>query len=208
MTEKLTRDEVQRNADSKSSILRAEDLLDWNKGRITLQEAQKRAEEIRQATEAEARDRRREAIEEGRRAGAEEATKLVAETTATIDRYLAGIEAQVADLVMETLEQIIGRLDDKELLLRAACQAVSKRRLDKRLTLYVAPAEAADLRLRLEQIFDGEDPHALPVVQGDDKLPPGSCVVASAFGFIEAGVEAQLAAVKEGLRAALLRNAG
>ena len=98
MTENARLDDARIDGDSKGSILRAEELLDWNKGRITLQEAEKRAEEIREAAEAEAQAKMREAIEEGRQAGAEEATRLITETNAKIDRYLAGIEAQLAEL--------------------------------------------------------------------------------------------------------------
>ena len=193
--------------DSKGSILRAEDLGDWNRGRITLQEAEKRAEEIRLSAQAELRKKKRAAIKEGRQAGAKEAARLAAEVTAKVDRYLAGIEGQVADLVLEILEEIIGDFDDKELLLRAACQAVTRLRHDKQLTIYVVPEETADLRRRLEQELSTEGLVPLPVVQGDSKLRPGACVIASEFGFIEAGVDAQLAAVREGLRAALAEGA-
>ena len=185
----------------RSPILRAGKVADWQEGRATLAEAQRLAEEIRVAAEAEAQEAKRQAVEDGRRAGAQEAAQLLIETAAKLDQDLEAIERRLADLVMEVVEQILGEFDDRELLLRATRHALSMLRRDRQLTVYVAPSDAADLRRRLEQDLAAEDPLAVPIVQGDSKLAPGSCVIASAVGFVEAGVEAQLAAFRAALRA-------
>ena len=182
-------------------ILRAADFSGLEDAKSAIEDAKRQAAKIRSAAEAVAQKKQREAIEEGRRAGAKEAARIVAETSAKADRYLASINDQVAELVLETVEKILGSFDRKELVLRAATHAVSKLRRDKQLTIYVAPALVADLRLRLETELGKEQTRPLPTVQGDPKLSAGACILASELGFVEAGIDAQLAAIKAGLQA-------
>ena len=203
MTEARVQKTVEKLTKRNGRILRAAEFTNLEEAKTAVDSAKRQAAELRSAAETEAQKIKREAIEDGRRAGAEEAARIVAETSAKADRYLASIDNQLAELVLETVEKILGSFDEKDLVLRAAPHAVSKLRRDVQLTLYVVPELVADLRLRLETELGKEEARLLPTVQGDPKLAPGACVLASELGLVEAGIDAQLAAIKAALQAAI-----
>ncbi len=68
---------------------------------------------------------RAEGFEHARRQGAEEAAALLAQTSAQVDRYLAGLETSLAELALNIARQVLGELDGRERLVRCTAQALT-----------------------------------------------------------------------------------
>jgi type III secretion protein L len=157
-------------------------------------EAQEAARHIRESAHA-------EGYAEGRAAGAAEATRLVAETTARMDRHLRNIERQVADLAMDIVRRVLGQFDAADLVGAVATQALGELRQQKILKVTVHPASADRVRAAIAGF--GPTGVADPMVEVDAKLDKAACIVTADSVVVDAGIEPQLAAIAAGLRDAL-----
>jgi type III secretion protein L len=127
--------------------------------------------------------------EEGRAAGAQEASQLVRDTTLAVDRYLAKLENEIGALAMSVVRRVVGELDVKDLAARAAIQALTEFRQQKNLRVTVHPAAADRVRTAL-------DACGLTVtVESNPGLDEGACIVASDFAVVDAGIDVQLRAL-------------
>jgi type III secretion protein L len=181
-------------------VIRAKDLAAWTEGDGYLAAARAEAKRIVAMAEAE----RGRLIEQGRqageRAGAAAISQRVADATQRLDQLLAGSEDWIAELVVDTVERILGGLDRREATLAAATAALRSFRHARRLSIRVPPGDVAWIERGLDA--DLEPPlRALLVIQPDANLGAGRCVVASEFGLVEAGIEEQIAALRSGVRA-------
>jgi type III secretion protein L len=180
-----------------SRILRAADAERWIDGYAFIEAAREEARRVRDESAEWLQQARDEGFERARQEGAEQVALLLAQTSARVDEYLAGLEASLAELALGIARQVMGELDEPERVLRCTAQALSAFRQDQALSLFVPQAEVEGLRRR---IADG--PLALRSlnVEGDEQLEPGQARLVSPAGSVELGLEAQL----ENLRRALL----
>ncbi|MGK9168726.1 type III secretion system stator protein SctL [Inquilinus limosus] len=180
-------------------VLKAEALGQWRDARRYLAEAEAHAGRLRAEADAAFTAERERGHAEGLAAAREEAAALLAATSLQIDRYLAGLDQTLADLVQETIERILGRFDRRELLLQAVDHALRQARLDHAATLRVAPDMVEALRGRLA------DPPLADIgrrvtVESDPGLAADTCVMVTKYGHVELGIDAQLRALREALR--------
>jgi type III secretion protein L len=181
-------------------VIRAKDLVAWSEGDGYLAAARAEAKRIVAAAEAD-RDR---LIEQGRqageRAGAAAISQRVADATQRLDQLLASSEDWIAELVVDTVERILGGLDRRETTRAAATAALRSFRHARRLSVRVPPDDVAWIERGLDADLDPAL-RALLVIQPDPHLGAGRCVVASEFGLVEAGIDEQIAALRTGVRA-------
>lgn len=182
----------------RTHIVPAAEVTAWRDGFLVLAEAKRIADEMRARTLAAYEFEKRRGFQEGRQAGAEEAARLLAETTLKIDRSLAEAEREVAALVVSAVEQILGAFDQVDLMVRAVQHALAQVRKAKHLVLYVTPPLVEEIRTRLAE---GGKPSATAVVhvEADANLSPSAAVLSSELGFVELGIEAQVRALRRGL---------
>ena len=181
----------------KARILRAAEAERWIDGYAMVEAAREEALRIREDSAQWLQQAREEGFERARQEGAEQQALLLAETSAQINDYLAGLEASLAELALGIARQVLGEMDAHERLLRCTSHALSAFRLDQTLSLFVPHAEVEDLRQRIST-----GPLALRTlnIEGDDQLDSGQARLVSPAGSVELGLDAQL----DNLRRALL----
>ncbi len=175
-------------------ILRAEQAAQWIDGYAFLQAAREEAER----TQADLQQLRDQAYEEGRAAGLaqgqREAAQLLARTAQQVDGYLAGLEAQMADLALGIARQVIGELDDATRLAQCTRKALDAFRHDQRLRLQVRPDQLEAVREQLRDLGERLE------VEADEGLAAGHARLSSPQASVELDLHTQL----QGLRQALL----
>lgn len=176
-----------------SRILRAADADAWQLGFSFCVQARQRAAEIehaaRQAYDAE----RARGYADGKAEAAREATTRIAETSLAVDRYLAGMEGHVARLAIGIVRRLLGELDAADVVGRIVAGAIADFRREKWLKIKVHPTVVEQVRASIER--SAGEPSPAVTVEADARLSTDACVVASEFAVVDAGVEAQLAAI-------------
>lgn len=163
-------------------IVRGQEQAAWADGFRFLDEAKVAFENERQRGYAEGRD-----------AGTQEASRLVAETALKVDRYVAGLDKQIAGLALDIVRRILGDFDQTELVARAAATALADFRRDKALKVSVHPSAVAHVRAYLAS--RPQRSGLTVTVEGDGGLGPTDCIVASDAAIVNASIDVQLEAM-------------
>lgn len=158
---------------------------------------------VRQST-TQAEDSRRRGYQEGFEAArAEHAQRVVSDAVAT-ERQLRALRAAMAQIVVKGVAQFVDELDPAALIERALQRVDTLIRHEPFLTIRVAPAQEPMLRGAVARLQGEGGLPASIAVQCDASLASGACVVQSASGTLEIGVDAQL----EAFRKAIERQGG
>ena len=141
------------------------------------------------------------AVEEGRaeglrRARADYAQRLASDALAT-QRQLHALRTSMAQIVMRALGQFMSEVDPARLLALALKRIEALVRAEPFITLRVAPTHEGALRRALEAL-GAECGWALAAsIMIDPTLAEGACVVSTASGTLEIGLDAQLQAFRK-----------
>lgn len=174
-------------------ILRAGEADVWQEGYRFLAAAREAAATAEDSVRG-ARDAGYEkGFAEGYAAGSVEATELVLRTTLSIDRYVAGLQSEIANLAMNIVHRVIGTFEAGDLVARAAAQAVAEFRNDKAVKISVHPSAVDRVKAALAALPDDGRPNA--TVEGDAALSEQACLLVSDFGVVNASIESQLRAL-------------
>jgi type III secretion protein L len=174
------------------NVLRAAEAAVWQDGFQLLAAARRAAAEVNEIARKTYAVEHARGFAEGRAAGANEAARLVSETTAKVDRHLASLAQDIGALALGVLRRVLGELDAGELIARAAAQAVGEFRREKWLKVTVHPAVADRVRAALAGLPPDGGPTV--AVESDPALDERACIVASDFAVVDASLEAQLEA--------------
>jgi type III secretion protein L len=181
-------------------LVRQEEFKIWGDAQAALDAAERHYAHMRDWTRAIYRRERQRGREEGLAIGREEAAQLIATTSARANSYLRRLEQDVPHLVLDVIENLLGRFDPGDLLAHAVRHALTKLQAGGEMRLRVAPEQSARLRAALAELGD-HCGSAMIEMEVDPTLAPGQCVLWSEFGNIELGLEAQLSALRRGLLA-------
>lgn len=182
-------------------VIRAAESQSWIDGYAFLDEARKTADSLLNNARQDYEQRCAEGFEAGRTAGEIEIAKLLADTTARVDSYLAGLEREIAELALLIVERIIGQFDELELATALARQALGQFRHERELTINAAPnvAEAIDDLIANEF----SELASVPItVVSDPNLADGRCVLMTPAAVVDTALDAQLSTVRAALLAA------
>jgi type III secretion protein L len=175
-------------------IIRHDDALRWVEGYAFLQAAREESNTIRANTRRIVEKARSEGLAQGRDEGLEQASALLAQTSAKVDDYLAGLETSMADLALGIVRQMLEPMGASELLLGCTRKALAAFRDSQALTLHVAPTELEALRNQIEPALA-----ARLTLEADASVEPGQARLSSAIASVELGVEVQLRAIRQSL---------
>jgi type III secretion protein L len=181
-----------------SRIIRAPDAEAWERGINFYLQVRQQAERVEAAARSAYDAERARGYADGKAEGEHEAARLVIETVAAVDRYLARLEQDVAGLAMSVVRRAIGEVDMPDLVARAAAQAVPDFRRSKWLKVTVHPDAAERVSRAIKELIG--DPGFGCTVEADNKLEPGACILANEVATIDAGIETQLAAFSDAFR--------
>jgi type III secretion protein L len=143
---------------------------------------------------------REAAYAEGMAAGSLEASKLVAQTSAKVQKYMASLDKQVAQLAFDIVRRILSEFDNRELVARAARNALADFREAKAVTIQVHPSVEHYVRRAIADFAGeaGEDGFAVSI-EADAEIGEGICVLSTEFAVVEATIETQLAAIAKAM---------
>lgn len=177
-------------------ILRADQVALWTDGYAFLQAARDEAQVIRQDNADWLEQARMGGFESARLEGSELITALLAETSARVDAYLAGLETALADLALGVVLEVMEGLDAAERIVGCTRKALTAFRQDQTLMLFVPSLEVEKVRRRL--ISEVDNLSAI-TVEADDQLHAGQARLSSPVGSVELGLDAQLQALRRSL---------
>lgn len=126
-------------------------------------------------------------------AAEDERARLLAEAALRASRELAGLRVAIADAVADGVARILGARPAAEATAAAAAHAVESLRDRTGITVRVSPSQADAVRNAVG------DPAVR--VLADATLGKDECVIETAAGFVRAGTAAQVARLREALRA-------
>jgi len=187
-------------------VLPAKEVHAYETAAAFMQAANREADRLRNDALSIQEEARQKGFEEGRLEGAESAARLLSETTLRADRHLAKADAEIVDLALAVVRQVLGEFEVGELTRSAVRHGLAKQRQGQHLTLYVSPDMAEEMRADLDQQIAPGIRHLI-TVELDPKLDKSQCRLASEIGFVDLGIEAQLEAIHRGLQSGLLRDA-
>jgi type III secretion protein L len=153
-----------------------------------------------------------EKVEAARRAGYEAGSQdarvdfsaTVVSTVAEMETAFARLELRIVNTVMGALQQILGRIDDRTLMEQLVRRVLSQSRQGKQLRLRVAASQFDEVNQWLSDVIKEFPDIEFVDVMKDAAATPGSCVLESEFGAIDASLDVQLAAVRRGLVTAFI----
>jgi len=173
-------------------ILRAAELGLWTDARALVDDARGQAASLVEHAAVQcAREREAGRAEGLAEARAEMAARL-AELSARRQSALAEIEAALPELVGAVLDRILGHGDREALLRQAIRHALAEINRGGPAQLRVAPECQAAAQAALQG-------HDAITVEPDDTLQAGACRFECEYGSVELGLDAQLAALRDGL---------
>jgi type III secretion protein L len=166
--------------------------------------ARREGERIVRQSRNQADETRQRAYQEGLAAArAEQARRVVSEAVAT-ERQLRALRGAMAQIVVKGVAQFVDELDAGALIERALQRVDLLVREESFLSVRVSPGHEATLRDAIARLQGEGSLPAHVTVQADASLPAGGCVLQSASGTLEIGVDAQI----EAFRQAIEREAG
>ncbi len=186
-------------------VIPAKEISAWRTGQAYREAAAQEAERIKREARLAFEETKRHGFEEGRKAGAEAATRLLAETTLRADQHLAAADRRVVDLALAVVRRVLGEFDAGQLIQNAVRHALSSQRQSQHLTVHVAPDMVDGLQADIDARLDPAMRHLI-TIEPDPRQDQGQCRLASENGFVDLGIEAQLNAIHQGLADGLQRQ--
>ncbi len=171
-----------------------------------LEMAEKEITETRLLAEAEAKN---QGYADGLKEGRSQYDDLIQEAgfirehaRAEYKEVLEGIESEAVNVILDIAKKVIGAEvgANRESILSIVRQAFERCANKGKALLKVAPEDYEYLmenREKLLSVLEGADE---PEIKKDSSLKPGACVVETAYGSIDAGVETKLEKIEEAYR--------
>jgi type III secretion protein L len=179
-------------------VLKAGDYRAYVDAEAMLAAARAEAERIGADAEAEFRLQSDRGFAEGQRKGQSECAEQMLEIVSRGVQFLRGLEETVASLVMLALEQMLGAMDDRELLMKVVHQALSVARERGRVTIRVRPDQVGYVEEQLGAGAGSGDSRIIEVVP-DLLLGRSDCILETELGVIDASLDIQLEAIRKTL---------
>jgi type III secretion protein L len=185
-------------------VAKAEQFAQLVEARTAVTAAQRYASELAASADATVRDARQAGYDAGMEAARAEFAASLVERSATAASALASLEGRIVNTIMGALRQILRDLDERTvtegLIRRVLAEAPAD---EKHLRLRVAAAQFDAANEMLGAILRDFPQVEFIDVASDADGKPGTCVLESEFGVVDASLETQLAAVRRGLSNAL-----
>lgn len=171
-------------------------LADWVEAQDLLAQAKAQAEAIRQEAHAAFEAERQRGHAEGvEQAKLEQAEQMIENVSRTID-YFAKVEAQMVDLVMQSVRKIVMDFDDEARVTATVKNALSVVRNQKQMTLRLNPQQVDMVKARVNDLLAAYPGVGYLDIVADHRLKPDACILESEIGLVEASLEGQLNALR------------
>jgi type III secretion protein L len=139
---------------------------------------------------------------EGLQRGQQEVARKLIEDSVAMQRQLHELRSSMAGIVVKAVGQFIADAEPEELFEAALLRVDSLLRKEAFVTVRVAPARETSLRRALESLSAQAAWAANVLVTADAALGEGACLVQTASGTLEIGVDAQIEAFRRAIERA------
>lgn len=197
---RLTADTVLPPAGAR--VIKAAEVARLLEANEVLEAARERAAAIVREAETAFEQRKAEGYAQGLEEGRAEHAEKLMETAMASVAFIEGMERTLVDVIGEALRKVMGDMDAEERIVRIVRNALNGIRGQQSVTLRVAPDDEPAVRRDLAALLDasGRDNGFLRLV-ADPRLQRGGCLLESELGVVDAGVETQLRALENLLKA-------
>ena len=180
-------------------VVKKEHFAALMEARQIVDEATRHAGALQAQMHAQVDAARREGYEAGTRQAQMDFAASMTETAARMQTAFVGLELRIVNTVMQALQQILRQIDDRVLMERLVRQVLAQARSRKDLRLRVAAEDFDRVNQWLPTVLKDYSEVDFVDVLKDPAAPPGTCVLESELGAIDASVDVQLAAIRRGL---------
>lgn len=179
-----------------AKILKGDDFRVLSRARANVDTAQQQAADIIANAHIEA-----EQIREAARAvGMQQSSEYLIESAARVARDLDSLEPRLCEILSDALRRVLDPIPAEKQIAAAVRGALSEVDLSRGVTLIVAPDMLPRVQDHLRQFpVDAGTVNAI----GDPTCQAESAILRTPYGDIELDIDAQLAALDDGIRAAL-----
>lgn len=180
-------------------VIRAVEYQAYLDSTALIAEAQAEAARIREAAQQEFEAQKAQGYEEGLLEGKMQmAEKMVDGVTKAVE-YFTAIEEQVVNLVIKSLEKILGDFDDRDLVVRIVRNILSLARNQRVVTVRVRPEDASAVKQRVHELLQGHPMISHLQIEPDPRLGRGGCILETDMGVVDASVDVQMEAIRKSL---------
>lgn len=193
-------DRLALRVDPTRAIVRAAELAVWRQAEEAMSAAKAQAAAIVEAAQAAYEAERKRGYQAGVEQAQSECAQHIAEQTARVDEYFTDIQHRLVDVVMQAVRKIVGEYDDRERVVLSVRNALAIVRNQKQITLRLHPGHVEHVKARTTELLSDYPGVGLLDVMADNRLAPGTCVLESDIGMVEASTDVQLAAIEAAFR--------
>jgi len=180
-------------------IVKAAHFTQMQEASEVLQEARRKAREIEAGADCVLELARIEGYAQGLQQARAELSTQIAQTTARLESSFVSLEARIVNTVMGAVQQILRETDERTVMERLIRRVLAERRTEKQLRLRVSASQFDQVNHWLAGVLrEFPDVEFIDVLK-DPNATPGTCVLESEFGVVDASLDTQLAAVRGGL---------
>jgi type III secretion protein L len=189
----------QRLARANGAVIPREQFSAMLSAQQLVAEAERHAQSLRAQADAELAAARARGHAQGLEAARTEFAASVVEATARIESAYIGLEARIVNTVMDALQRILGQTGEAERMRSMIRRALAAVEHDKPVRLQVAAADFEVAQRELAALRHEFARVDVVELQKNPQAAPGTCVLESEYGRVDASLETQLAAVRMGL---------
>ena len=143
-------------------------------------------------------EKKEEGREEGLSMGREERALKIMDTVLASLGYLENIEGELALIVAEAARKILGDFGREDSARSAVASSLAAMKSERKLVLKVSPSDERGALKDISQIFASHGGfQSYADLMPDLGVPPGSCLLESALGSVEASLEIQMKCLKK-----------
>ena len=164
--------------------------------------AAQRVAEMEEASKLAYEEQRQKGYADGQEACRAEYAEKMLEMALQSVNYIEGMEKTIVNVVTEAVERVIGEMEPDERIVRIVRTALTAVRNQRRVVVRVAPADEKPVREALAPMLsDGPGGSSFLNISSDPRLTPGSCILESELGVLDASLDTQINALKRAFNA-------
>lgn len=155
----------------------------------------KRINELKLHAEEVYKQKGKDGYEDGKNEGLRENKEHVLETVLLSVEFIEGIEDDLVQIVMNTVKKVLNEMDPAERIIRIAQRALKNVKSQKELVIRVSTADEKAITKKFSDTLKSTKGGFLNIVV-DARLEPGSCLVETEYGVVDASLDVQLKALE------------
>jgi type III secretion protein L len=191
-------------------VLKAREAMTFFEAEELVTALQARTRDLDASAETIYRQRHEDGYRDGLQAGKMEYAGKILETVMSSVEYLENLEVSLVRIVGEITRKLLGEMEHDEVIVRLVRQALHAVRSERKVMVRVSVKDETAVRQGLAGLLQQKDGGAagfLEIVPDPDLLP-GSCILESEMGVIEASLEAQLKNLEDALLKRVRKGGG